>query len=153
RVRLLTEMFPEARFIHVHRDPYTVFRSTRHLNDVLTRTLQFQTPGAADLDGAVIRRYRQIHDAYFDERGLIPEGHLHELAFGDLERDPVGQIRNAYEALGLGGFGDVLPRLEDHVAGLADYRKNTYPDLPADLKSRIRSEWRRSFEAWDYPTG
>ena len=130
RVRLLLEMFPEAKFIHVHRDPYTVFRSTLHLNDVLTRSLQFQTPDPADRVETVIRRYREIHDAYFDERGLIPEGHLHELAFADLERDPVGQIRVAYEALGLGGFDDVQPRLDDYVAGLADYRKNSYPDLP-----------------------
>jgi hypothetical protein len=152
RVRLLLEMFPGAKFVHVHRDPYTVFRSTRHLNDVLTGSLQFQTPDDDDRDGAVLRRYRQMHDAYFDERGLVPDGQLHELAFEDLERDPVGQLRAAYEALGLGGFGEVLPRLEDHVAGLADYRKNTYPELPPEIKTRIRNEWRRAFEAWDYPT-
>lgn len=152
RVRILLEMFPEARFVHVHRDPFTVFRSTRHLNEVLTRSLQFQTPGPADLDEIVIRRYRDMHDAYFDERGLIPAGHLHEIAFSDLECDPVGQLRETYDALGLGEFGEIRSRLEDHVAGLADYRKNTYPELPIPLKSRLRGEWRRSFEAWDYPT-
>jgi len=152
RVRILLEMFPEARFVHVHRDPFTVFRSTRHLNDVLSRSLRFQTAGPSDPDEVVIRRYRKIHDAYFDERGLIPEGRLHEIAFSDLECDPVGQMREAYEALGLGQFAEVRPRLEDHVAGLADYRKNDYPELPTNLKCRLRSEWRRSFEAWDYPT-
>ena len=76
RVRLLLEMFPDAKFIHVHREPYTVFRSTRHLNDVLTRSLRFQVHDASEpeRDETVIRRYRQIHDAYFDERGLIRAG-------------------------------------------------------------------------------
>ncbi len=152
RIKILLEMFPEAKFVHVHRDPFTVFRSTRHLNEKLTQSLQFQKSDQGDADETVIRRYRHIHDAYFDERSLIPDGHLHEIAFSDLERDPVGQLRETYDALDLGGFEDVRPGLEDHVAGLADYRKNTYAELPKALKDRLRHEWRRSFEAWNYPT-
>jgi hypothetical protein len=36
RIRLLLEAFPDARFIHIHRDPYDVFRSTRHLHDAVS---------------------------------------------------------------------------------------------------------------------
>jgi len=151
RVKLLSAMFPGAKFVHVHRDPYTVFRSTRHLNDVLTESLRFQSPPAADPDEAVIRRYRLMHDAYFDDRASVPEGHLYELAFEDLERDPLGQVRGVYEALGLPGFEDVRPRLKHTVDGLSSYRKNVYPGLDPDLKRRVRSEWRRSFEEWGYP--
>ncbi len=103
RIKLLLSLFPDAKFVHVHRDPFTVFRSTRHLNDVLTRSLQFQRsdPDPSRLDDAVIRRYRALHDAYFDERALIPGGDLHELAFEDLERDRGRStaIRVAYNAL------------------------------------------------------
>jgi omega-hydroxy-beta-dihydromenaquinone-9 sulfotransferase len=151
RIKLLLSIFPEARFIHIRREPCTVFQSTRHLNGVLGRSLQFQRPRSDDVDDAVIRRYRQLYDAYFDERSLIPAPNLHELAFEDLERDPVGEIRRTYEALGLDGFASVLPRLEECVGTLTDYRKNEYPELPADLRRRIANEWRRSFEEWGYP--
>jgi hypothetical protein len=30
RIRLLLELFPQARFVHIHRNPYDVFRSTQH---------------------------------------------------------------------------------------------------------------------------
>ena len=30
RIRLLLELFPEARFVDIHRNPYDVFRSTQH---------------------------------------------------------------------------------------------------------------------------
>src|SRR5437667_340199 len=31
RIRLLLELFPNARFVHIHRNPYDVFQSTQHL--------------------------------------------------------------------------------------------------------------------------
>jgi hypothetical protein len=150
RIKLLLELFPDARFLHIRREPYTVFQSTRHLNEVLTRSLQFQSPDSADLDEAVIRRYQLMHEAYFEERPLIPDGRFNEVAFEDLEADPVGEVRDVYEHLGLGGFGSVLPRLEAYVASLADYRKNEYPELAPALRDRIGRVWRRNFEEWGY---
>jgi hypothetical protein len=146
-------MFPEARFVHIRREPYTVFQSTRHLNDVLTRSLQFQRPDPSDIDAAVIRRYKTMYDAYFEERGLIPESRWHELAFEDLELDPLGQIRQVYEKLDLPGFGTVLPRLHEYVGTLSGYQKNRYPHLSPALRDQIRTAWRRSFEEWGYPLG
>jgi hypothetical protein len=150
RIRLLLDLFPGARFVHIHREPFTIFQSTRHLNDVLTRALQFQRPDPADRDAAVIRRYRLLYDAYFEERAAIPPSQLHEVAFEELERDPIGQIRRTYEALDLPGLAAVLPRLEDYVGSLAGYRKNEYAPLPAGLRARIAREWRRSFDEWGY---
>jgi omega-hydroxy-beta-dihydromenaquinone-9 sulfotransferase len=153
RIKLLLDLFPEARFLHIRREPYTVFQSTRHLNAVLTRSLQFQKPDPADASAAVVRRYRLLYDAYFEERTLIPEGQLYEVAFEELERDPIGPMQQAYQALGLRGFETVLPRLEEYVATLAGYRKNSYPELPADLKAEVGRQWRQSFEEWGYPLG
>jgi LPS sulfotransferase NodH len=151
RIRLLLELFPAARFIHLRREPYTVFQSTRHLNAVLTRSLQFHRPDLADADAAVIRRYRLLYNAYFEEQPLIPAGQFHEVCFEELERDPIGAVRRTYEALRLEGYESLHGRLEDYVATLADYRKNEYPELAPELRRRIGHEWRRSFEEWGYP--
>jgi hypothetical protein len=153
RVKLLLELFPDARFVHIRRNPYTVFLSTRHLFTELTRALEFQRPRPEDLDEAVLRRYQIMYDAYFDERGLIPDHHLHELAFEDLEHDPVGQVRAIYQGLGLPGFDAMHPRLDDYIASLSGYRKNEYPDLAPALRARIDRAWSRSFDEWGYATG
>ena len=61
RIKLLLELFPDARFLHIHRDPYTVFQSTKHMNEGFSHAGagQFQSPDAEDLDALlVIRRYR-----------------------------------------------------------------------------------------------
>jgi len=150
RIKLLLELFPDAQFLHIRRNPYTVFQSTKHLDEVLTRSLQFQNHDPEALDDAVIRRYQVMHDAYFDELPLIPEGRFHDVAFEDLEADPIGELRTVYERLDLGGFDTVLPRLQAYVDSLSGYRKNDYPDLPPALRDRVGQAWRRNFEAWDY---
>jgi hypothetical protein len=150
RIKLLLELFPDARFVSIHRDPFAVFQSTKHLNATLTRSLQFQAAGDEDPDDAVIRRYRMMHDAYFEERGLIPEGHFYELGFEELESDPVAAIRRVYQRLGLPGLEQALPAVEDYVQAQSGYRKNSYRDVSPEQRARIQREWARSFDAWGY---
>ena len=50
-------------------------------------------------DEMFIRRYVEMYDRFFAERPLIPAGRYHEVAFEDLERDPVGQLREIYAKL------------------------------------------------------
>ena len=47
-------------------------------------------------------------DACFEERGLIPAGHYHEVWLKGLEKDPVGQMSLIYAALGLPALQGVL---------------------------------------------
>jgi omega-hydroxy-beta-dihydromenaquinone-9 sulfotransferase len=150
RIRLLLEMFPDARFVHIHRDPYAVFRSTR--GTIRTdKTLCLQASGSADFDARIIRRYRIMYDSLFEERHLIPEGRFHELSFEELERDPVGVVRRIYKHLDIPGFEEFEPSLKRYVGFVSGYRKNEFPELPTGLREKIAHAWERSFEEWGYP--
>jgi hypothetical protein len=91
-----------------------------------------------------------VYDAFFEERGLIPPGRYHEIAFEDLEKDPLGQMHRLYAALGLPDFAAVEPALRQYVASLSGYKKNAFKELPAELKRRLTTEWRRCFDEWGY---
>jgi hypothetical protein len=151
RIRMLLEIFPGAKFVHIHRDPYTVYQSTRHLHVSSWKNFAFQKPDEDELRERILRSYVEMMDAFFEERSLIPEGHFAEISFNDLESDPLGQIEQIYRQLELPEFGVVRPRLEEYVRSLAGYRKNKHVELPADLRERIGREWQRSFEEWGYP--
>jgi hypothetical protein len=151
RIALLLEMFPDARFVHIHRHPYAVFRSTKGQARIMQKTLCLQTSNSPNLDARIMRRYRTIYDAFFEERDLIPDGQFHEIRFEDLERDPVAQMRGLYESLGIPGFETLRPSLENYVRANSSYRKNTYEELPVSLRREISQAWRRSFDEWIYP--
>jgi hypothetical protein len=150
RIRLLLEMFPHARFVHIRRNPYAVFQSTRHHHTVLMRNFSLQYPDSAALDARILRQYRLITEVFFEERGLIPDGQLHELAFEDLERQPIAELQAIYDRLGLPGFDAMRAKFENFLFQNAGYRKNEFPALPPDVRHTVAREWRRTFEAWQY---
>ena len=152
RIRLLLDLFPDARFVHIHRDPYVVFRSTRHMIRAAQPLYHLREGPAQDGDDRIISVYTEMYDAYFEQRGLIPDGRLFEVGYEDLERKPVDVVGSIYNSLGLAGFEDLRPRLEGYLGSIAGYRKNHHDELPEALRRRIAGEWRRSFEEWGYET-
>lgn len=150
RIRLLLELFPNAKFIHIHRNPIDVFRSTQHLTEVMLRWYELQRFPRDEIDDWIIHRYLQMYDVFFDERSLIPSGCFHEVGFEDLETDPIATMRVLYDALDLPDFEHVEPRLQDYIASIDGYRKNAFMELPPDMCANITDQWHRSFVEWGY---
>jgi hypothetical protein len=151
RIRLLLEMFPGAKFVHIHRNPFVVFQSTRKTFEAMFQWQALQKPDGTDLDEWILDQYREMYEAFFEERPLIPSGHYHEMAFEDLERDPLGEMCKLYASLSLPGFSETTGALQSYLSGLGAYRKNEFPDLTSQLKNRISQMWHKSFNEWRYP--
>jgi hypothetical protein len=143
-------MFPGARFVHIHRNPYTVFQSTVHTHATGLPFARLQDTSPLDWSERIIRQYKEVYDAFFEQRRLIPDGHLHETSFEKLEKDPVGEMRKLYASLGLPEFGLVEPALRTYLDSLSSYRKNVFPELALDVRRHIAQEWGRCFDEWGY---
>lgn len=152
RIRLILEMFPDARFVHIHRDPYRVFQSQRHFFDTAGWYTYLQKPDIYAIDEGILQRHETMYDAYFQDLPLIPKGQFCELGFDALERDPVGAIREIYSQLSLEGFDTFEPKLKRYVASLSGYKKNSFSGLDDATREIVAKRWKRSFEAWGYPT-
>ena len=149
RIRLLLEVFPDAKFVHIRRDPYAVLRSAVRMHDQLAGYIGLHY-STLDIELRTIRQYREAYDAFFEQKDLIPAGRLHELCYEDLETDPMGQMRACYESLGLPDFDEVEADLQRYVDTLSGYRKNDHTELSAATRQQIASECRRCFDAWGY---
>lgn len=150
RIRLLLKLFPTARFVHIRRNPFTVFRSTQGLYATLPGAL-LQEPGNLDWNEVILQRYERMYAAFFAERHLIPAERFHEISFEALEQDQLHEVGKLYEALRLPGFDEAEPKLRDYVAANASYQKNRHSDLPDLLRQQIAQRWQQSFATWGYP--
>jgi hypothetical protein len=126
RVGVLAEMFPEARFLHVVRDPFVVFPSTLRLWRSLHDVQSLQVDDGAALERYAFAAFAEMYAAFDRDRARLAPGRLHELRYEDLVADPVGRLAEAYERLDLGGFDRVRPALEAHARSMKRYRTNTY---------------------------
>jgi omega-hydroxy-beta-dihydromenaquinone-9 sulfotransferase len=149
RIRVLLELFPRARFIHLVRNPYVVFPSTVNLWKSLYRTHGLQHPTFVGLDEQVFGTFVHLYSRLEEERGLIPASQFYELRYEDLIRDPVGQMRDLYNHLGIDGFEIVLPRLREYLAMAEGYATNRY-GLSCEQKAEITRRWGHVIRRYGY---
>jgi hypothetical protein len=150
RVKELLELFPNARFIFIHRDPYTVFRSTKKLYNRMVSSQFLQHITQKEIEKLIIDENAEILQKYLSERQLIPEGQLAEIAFDELEKSPMSTMEKVYASLGLQGFEDAAPHMKNYLDSVSEYKRNTYKPLPKRLLKKINTKWAFWFEELKY---
>ena len=141
KVRLLLDLYPDARFIHIQRDPYRVFQSSRHMELESLPMCAYQHWHPASVDPYVLWHYREMYDAFFDDLRSIPPGQISWVRYEDLVCDRIGTVERIYRELDLPGFGRMKPRLSEYIDSIADYRGNEFAPLGQDEKAAINDAW------------
>lgn len=150
RIPMILELFPNAKFAFIYRNPYKVFTSTMHLRRTMFEDNGFAAPDYSSLEDMTLNVYRNLFDTYERDRHLIPEGNLHEIRFEDLEQDPIREIQSLYSGLSLPGFDELEPKLSERLAEHRAHKKNQY-QMEAALLDRINTAWQPAFERFGYP--
>jgi hypothetical protein len=149
RVRWLLELFPDARFVHIHRHPLKVYQSSLHLYRVWKSRIAFlQKPDFTDTEQQILRLYREMYEALQTDEDLIPRGNYHVMRFEELEQNPLGELNRLYHALNL-GKPPVEP-LKAYLADIQHYQKNNYPTLEPSVRERVEDAWGHWFRDWGY---
>jgi hypothetical protein len=149
RIQMLLALFPDARFIHIYRNPYDVFLSTRWVYQTVLPRSQVQEISAEQVDALVLGFYAQLMQIFLADSALIPEGNLVEVRFEDLEVAPLAQLRQVYEGLRLPGYAEAEPGFRAHIASTANYEKNEY-ELTDEVIAQVNEHWQFAFDEWGY---
>ncbi len=152
RIRLLREMFPQARFIHVHRNPYDVYNSTVKLYEKTVRPMQMTDSINGDqMREGIIRRYGDMYRNYFRESAQLPADQFLDVSYEELDQQPRRLIERIFHHFNFEGYESYKPLLEKHLAHIGHYKKNRYSPVAEPWLSRIKREWGFAFDKWNYP--
>lgn len=149
RIKLLLELYPDAKFIHIHRNPYIVFLSTRHFFQSILAITQLQEIDRKTLDENILWYYEQLMQKYLSERDMIPAENHVEIRFEDFETNPLGELRRVYEELNLPGYKDAQSAFREHLAAHEGYKKNQY-EIDAQTIRTVREHWGFAIDRWGY---
>lgn len=150
RIPLLLELFPKAKFIHIHRHPYEVFRSTCHFYNTLVRHVNLQNLEESQITKSVLDRYAILYEAFFASKSLVGEGRFFEMGYDALDKHPMEAMERLYQALDLGDFDALRPRIASYLDTVQNYAKNPPKPLAGEIKKHIQKRWQSSFQAWGY---
>jgi hypothetical protein len=148
RIEVLSKLFPGAKFIHIARNPYSIFPSTRRLWQSLDGVQALQWPRHRDLDEFVFAAFERMYRGYDAQRNKLDDAHLYELRYEDLVRNPAGEVQRIYEALDLGDF-DVRDKITAHMHREKDYTPNRHELEPA-IKAEIQRRWGSYLQRYGY---
>jgi omega-hydroxy-beta-dihydromenaquinone-9 sulfotransferase len=152
RVSLLRAIWPDAQFVHIHRDPRRVFVSTVHYFRTLLARLALQDYDHVDVEQLVLESYPQIMNALLEQTVSLPEGRFVEVAFEEFERDPINQLERIHERLGLPELKAARPRFEEYLRRVRGYAKNRYSPSPESIR-RVERCWASFIARWGHPAG
>lgn len=149
RVKEILEVFPDARFIHISRDPYSVYFSTERLYSITLPMVTFQHCEAGHIKDYILFSYQRMMEKYLRERELIPARHLAEVRYEDLIGNEMEVLEKAYRDCGLENFDAARPHIASEVKSYNDYKTNRY-DYPEQRKREVFAVWKDVFGKLGY---
>ena len=149
RVKALVEMFPNAKFIYLMRNPYTVFESTRSFFTNTIQPLKLQDISNEQLQENILSVYAKLYHKYEADKKFIPEGNLVEVRFEDYETNAFDLTQEIYQKLSLPGFDEARADIEAYVNKKKGYKKNKYQYKPETVEL-VEKNWSFALDQWGY---
>lgn len=138
RIKVLTKLFPDARWVFIARNPLKVFPSSVKLWRALYSTQGLHNPPYVEpwLDDYVLDILERFSKVYERDRHLIPKENLVEIRYEDLVKDPIASMRGIYETLRIDKFEEAEGPMRATLSDRSDHKVSTY-QMPKALTKRI----------------
>jgi len=149
RIAILLDLFPDAQFVHLVRNPYQVVPSSLHMWQQLSEFMGLQSGGCPDRESRVFNAYVRMYRRFEEDRHLLASGQMCEIRYEELISNPFGQLERLYRELSLGDLATAREDISDYLDSIRGYRANQH-ELSPQLHHRITDVWRDYIERYGY---
>ena len=153
RIGCMLEMYPDARFVNIYRDPYDTVRSS--VNMILSQVNLVHLTPLPDVDlrelleDMVVERTFDMYKDLIERESTFKPGHYISIKYEDFVQEPERYLREIYDTLELDGFQEALPRFREFIAQQKDYQTNKKSMSPR-LREKINKNLGFYFEHFGY---
>lgn len=149
RIKLLLEIFPNAKFIHIYRNPYEVYLSTLKLYEKVIAIYTLQEITKEEMEDCILEFYPRMLKKFFEEKKLIPKGNLAEVRYEDFIKNPLEELERIYDELSLPGFQESKEVFKKYIQSQSNYEPSTYV-IDENVKEKVETLWKIGFKEWGY---
>jgi hypothetical protein len=126
RIAMLLDIFPDAHFIYMARNPVEVYLATRKFFGELLTTTSFEHITEMQLSDCTIYIYRNMLRDYLAEKGRIRSERLIEIRFEEFIVDPLKKLAEIYTKFGFGSYDAMSPGFKRYMASQKNHVLNRY---------------------------
>jgi hypothetical protein len=150
RVGILHEMLPEAKFVHIVRDPRKIYPSTMKLWRSLDAHQALQAPSDEDrLKRFVLESMKSMYAAFEQDRPTISNSHIIDISYESFVANPIDTMSDIYDHLELGEASAMRPLWERKQAEEKGYQTNKL-ELSTDEEAMVLREWANYAKRYGY---
>lgn len=148
----LLELYPNAKFVNIHRDPYTTVMSTIHMFKKQMEIIRLSPLPEGDLDiileDTIVYIFKRMYTELFELEASLGKNMI-TVSYADLSARPIECAEMIYSGLELPGYEEALPHIKAYVDSQKNYVKNRFTINPR-LRDKINSELGFYFKHYGY---
>jgi hypothetical protein len=141
RIRYLLEMFPNAKFVYIYRNPFHLFYS---MKNVWIRAIRkyycLQKISDTQIEEVIFRHFEYLVKQYEKDKKLIPDEQLIEVQYEELEAEPLAVLKRIYSELNLPEFETAKDGFLRQLEKEKQYQKFHY-QFSENTFRRVEERW------------
>lgn len=150
RIKVLLELFPQAKFVYIYRNPYHLYYSIRNMwKRAILNYYSVQNISDEELDEIVFEHFIYLTEQYEKDKHLIPVVNLIEISYEALKADSFNVIRKIYSKIDLPDFELTADDLLLKLGMEKEYQNFQYQFSDTTFKI-IEEKWGKYIRQWNY---
>ncbi len=139
RIPQLLNMFPDARFLYIYRNPYRVLSSFILFMDQVIKEVGFQKTDRVNFNKQLFSLFKNALDKYEIDKNIIPKENLLEIKYEDFKKDPMSEIETIYSQFKLADFERSADKFSQLIHSQKDQKSGGH-FIPEYLSDFIENE-------------
>jgi len=150
RIKLLYDMYPDAKFIHIYRNPYHVYLSMkRNIEKEMTLYTLQKPPKWEIFEESMVNMYNRMFQKYFNEIKLVPKENRIEIQYEKFTKEPYQQLKNIYTDLNITGFENNKEIFKNYLQSQKKIKTYSYK-IEKELQQKIYQQLKEAIDYWEY---
>jgi len=149
RMLTLLDIFPEANFIFIVRNPVIVYLSTKKFYTQLFPTLILEEFTVEDISNMILKVYVDLLHDYLSDKKEVNSARLLEIRYETLVENPIKEVEGIYGKFSLNDFQDLKPVLEEYIDTLNGHKSDLYTIGRQEL-DRVVDQVGFAMKHWNY---
>ena len=153
RIPLLKRLFPSAKFIYLHRDPYEVFQSEAHMINTAYWFCYFNIPTHEQILNFIYWQFESMWLKYKQAKSVpVYSKDIYEVPYSDLiaSNKNYEHIKGIYKFLNMDWTECEENLYKEKLSHMTEYKVNRHVELPTSIRETIQSKWKDYIEYYHY---